>query len=264
MYLRCLSALFLLVSNSVLSTELRVCAEPDNLPFSRVDRSGFENRIAELLANELGAELAYSWQLQRRGFVRKTLGEGLCDVLIGVPRDFDRVATTRPYYRSTYVAVTRADRKLDIRSFDDPQLQTLKIGVSMIGDDFNNTPPAHALARRGIVANVRGYMVYGDYGQPAPQAGIVKAVASGEVDVAFVWGPVGGYFAARSPVPLKVAPVAPAFDGPQLPMVFDVSMGTRKDDRALREEIETVLARHSAEVKALLSRYGVPLVEARP
>jgi mxaJ protein len=242
---------------------LRVCADPNNLPFSNDKREGFENKLVDLIAADLGATVTYTWWAQRRGNVRETLNDGKCDLIPGVGASLEMLATTRPYYRSTYVAVTRADRHLDIASFDDPRLETLKIGVSMIGDDFNNTPPAHALAKRGIIDNVRGYMVYGDYAKPAPQADIVDAVASGEVDVAFAWGPVAGYFAARSPVPLEVRPLPP-FDGPQLPMVFDVSMGTRKDDPALRAEIEAVLARRAAEVKTLLARYRVPLVEGRP
>jgi mxaJ protein len=242
---------------------LRVCADPNNLPFSNDKREGFENKLVDLVAKDLGATVAYTWWAQRRGNVRETLNDGKCDLIPGIGSSLEMLATTRPYYRSTYVAVTRAGRGLDIRSFDDPRLETLKIGVSMIGDDFNNTPPAHALAKRGIIDNVRGYMIYGDYARPTPQSRIVEAVASGEIDVAFVWGPVAGYFAARSPVALAVMPLPP-FDGPQLPMVFDVSMGTRKDDRALREEVEAVLARHSAEVRALLAGYGVPLVEEQP
>ena len=254
----------LLVASPAGARELRVCADPNNLPFSNDKREGFENKLVDLVAKELGATVSYPWWAQRRGNLRETLNDGQCDLVPGVGSSLEMLATTRPYYRSTYVAVTRADRRLDIASFDDPRLPALKIAVSMIGDDFNNTPPAHALARRGMIDNVRGYMVYGDYARPAPQADIVEAVASGEVDIAFVWGPVAGYFAARSPVPLEVRPIEPRFDGPQRPMVFDVSMGTRKEDRALREEVEAVLGRRSAEVKALLAGYGVPLVEDRP
>jgi mxaJ protein len=253
----------LLVASPVGARELRVCADPNNLPFSNERREGFENKLVDLVAKDLGATVSYTWWAQRRGNVRETLKDGKCDLIPGVGSSLEMLATTRPYYRSTYVAVTRRDRNLDISSFDDPRLEALRIGVSLIGDDFSNTPPAHALAKRGIVDNVRGFMVYGDYDKPAPQADIVEAVASGEVDIAFVWGPVAGYFAARSSVPLALTPVPP-FDGPQLPMVFDVSMGTRKEDRALREEVEGALARHSAEVKALLAGYGVPLVENRP
>src|SRR5689334_22317676 len=146
MSLRCLSVALLFYSNFVLSTELRVCAEPDNLPFSRADRSGFENRIAELLATELGAHLVYAWRPQRRGFVRKTLGAGVCDAWMGVPADYERVLTTRPYYRSTYVFVYG---KRPLRSFDDPGLRALRIGVQLPGNDMAATPPGHVLAARG-------------------------------------------------------------------------------------------------------------------
>ena len=239
---------------------LRVCADPNNLPFSNDRREGFENKLVDLIAKDLGAAVAYTWHAQRRGNVRETLNAGTCDLIPGIGSSVDMLATTRPYYRSTYVAVTRADRHLDIDGFDDPRLATLRIGVQLIGDDGANTPPAHALMRRGITANVRGYTVYGDYDDPAPQEPIMKAVAAGEVDVAFVWGPTAGYFSEREKAPLKLTPLARPFDGPQLPMVFDVSMGTRRADHALREEVEGILARRAAEVKAILASYRVPLV----
>jgi len=242
---------------------LRVCADPNNLPFSNDKGEGFENKLVALVARDLGASVSYTWHAQRRGNVRETLNAGLCDVIPGVGSSVDMLGTTRPYYRSTYVAVTRADRRLRIDDFDDPRLETLRIGVQLIGDDGANTPPAHALMRRGIVANVRGFMVYGDYDKPAPQADIVKAVADGAVDIAFVWGPVAGWFAPRQAKPLALTPLARPFDGPQLPMAFDVSMGTRRADRALREELEGVLERHAAEVRALLRDYRVPLAEDR-
>jgi mxaJ protein len=256
-------ALFLAAAAPVaLPRELKVCADPNNLPFSNSRLEGFENRIVALVAKDLGARVTYTWWAQRRGNVRNTLNAGLCDLIPGVGSSLDMLLTTRPYYRSTYVAVTRADRNLgDIASFDDPRLATLKIAVQLIGDDGANTPPADALARRGITANVRGFMVYGDYDSPAPQADILKAVASGEVDVAFVWGPVAGYFAPKQAAALKVTPLAERFDGPQLPLAFDISMGTRRADRALREAVEGALERHKTEVKVLLASYGVPLVE---
>jgi mxaJ protein len=242
------------------SRELKVCADPNNLPFSNAKGEGFENRIVSLLAKDLGARVTYTWWAQRRGNVRNTLNAGLCDLIPGVASSVDMLGTTRPYYRSSYVAVTRADRHLDIRNFDDPRLATLRIGVQMIGDDGANTPPAHALMRRGITRNVHGYMVYGDYDDPAPQAPILRAVARGEIDVAFVWGPVAGYFAPRLSPKLKVTPLAIAFDGPQLPLAYDVSMGVRRDDRALRQDVEGALARHADEVKAILESYGVPTI----
>ena len=130
---------------------------------------------------------------------------------------------------------------LNIASFDDPRLRQLQIGVQMIGNDAQNTPPTHALARRGIVDNVRGYLIYGDYRTANPPAAIVDAVAKGDVDVAVVWGPLAGYFAAREPELLDVTPVSPAWDGPQWPMVFDIAMGVRSGDTTFKHDIDAAL-----------------------
>jgi len=242
--------------------ELRVCADPNNLPFSNAAGEGFENRIVALLARDLGATVRYTWWAQRRGAIRNTLGADACDVIPGIASASDMVATTDPYYRSGYMFVSRADHGLaDLASLDDARLRTLAVGVQLVGDDGANTPPADALARRGITGNVRGYMVYGDYARAAPQAEIVDAVARGDVDVAIVWGPVAGYFAARAAVPLRLVPVTPWLDGPQLPMVFDVSMGVRRADRALRRELDEALARHRAEIDRILADDHVPRIE---
>ena len=237
---------------------LRVCADPNNLPFSNRAGQGFENRLVEMLAQDLGARVEYTWWAQRRGYVRNTLKDRRCDLWPGVATQVDMLATTQPYYRSTYVFVTRADRHIDLASFDDPRLKRLKVGVQMIGNDAQNTPPAHALARRGIVDNVRGYMVYGDYARPDPSARIIEAVARGEVDVAVAWGPLAGYFAARSPRPLSLEPVQPWLDGPQWPMVFDISVGVRRDDAKLKAELDQALERHRPQIAALLAAYHVP------
>jgi mxaJ protein len=240
---------------------LRVCADPNNLPFSNERGEGFENRIAAVVARDLGAELRYTWWAQRRGFVRSTMGAGECDVMMGAPARYERVLSTAPYYRSSYVFLSRRDRGLHVRSFDDPRLRRLRIGVQMIGDDYANTPPAHALARRGIVGNVAGYMVYGDYARPNPPARIVDAVARGEVDLAVVWGPLAGYFARLSPVPLELVPVAPSLDPPALPLAFDIAMGVRRGQDGLRARLDDALRRHRREIDAILAAYGVPRVD---
>jgi mxaJ protein len=239
---------------------LRVCADPNNLPFSNARGEGFENKLVSLIAQELGAKVEYTWWAQRRGYVRNTLKDKRCDFWPGVATQVEMLATTRPYYRSSYVFVTRADRNLDITSFDDPRLKRLTIGVQMIGDDASNTPPTHALARRGIVGNVRGYMLYGDYARPNPPAAVVQAVDRGGLDVAVVWGPLAGYFAQRAEHPLTVVPVQPWLDGPQWPMVFDISMGVRREDAKLRDRLDAVLERKSSDINRLLQTYGVPTV----
>jgi len=240
---------------------LTVCADPNNLPFSNRAGQGFENDIAAIVARDMGRQIRYVWWAQRRGYVRNTLGEQKCDIWPGVASGVEMVATTRPYYRSTYVFVTRADRNLIGLTLDDPRLKKLTIGVQMVGDDAMNTPPAHALAARGMTKNVRGFMLYGDYAKPNPPAAIVRAVAEGKVDVSLVWGPLAGYFAKSSPVPLRVERITPWLDNAQWPMVYDISMGVRKYDPAFQQKVETILARRRTEIAAVLDRYGVPRVD---
>jgi quinoprotein dehydrogenase-associated probable ABC transporter substrate-binding protein len=241
--------------------DLRICADPNNLPFSNQQREGFENKLAELVARDLGMTPRYVWWAQRRGNLRNTLNAKRCDVVPGVATGLGMLATTRPYYRSTYVFVTREGRAAPA-SFDDPRLAQWLIGVQMIGDDGANTPPAHALSRRGFTGNVRGYPVYGNYANPNPPASIVDAVARGDIDVAVAWGPMAGYFAKHAAVPLQLTPVSPPVDDGQWPMVFDISMGVRKKDLALRQRLDEALQRHRPEIERLLRAYGVPLLPA--
>ena len=238
--------------------ELRVCADPNNLPFSKQDGSGFENRIVELIAKDLGATVRYTWWAQRRGNVRNTLGEGDCDVVPGVASGVDMLSTTSPYYRSSYVFIARSDtRWARVASFDDPSLRDAVIGVQLIGDDGANPPPANALARRGISSQLRGYTVYGDYAEATPQRPIVDAVASGDVDLALAWGPTAGFFAREYGSRLHLVPVSPWLDAGE-PMVFDISMGVRREDRALRRELDAALTRNRAAIERILDEYGVP------
>ena len=237
---------------------LAVCADPNNRPFSHKSGDGFENRIAALLARDLRRPLVYHWAPQRRGFLRTTLLAGRCDVVLGMPSPSERLLTTRPYYRSSYAFVSRADRALRIRSFDDPRLRRLTIGIQVTGDDYDNPPAAHPLAARHLADNVRGFTVYGDYSRPDPQRDVVDAVADGRVDVAVVWGPQAGYFAHREPIRLDVTPIATGARGP-IAFSFDIAMGVRRGDDALRAALDRALARHSAAIRRILTAYGVPL-----
>lgn len=239
---------------------LRICADPNNLPFSNERQEGFENKIAALIAADLHTTPRYFWWAQRRGFVRNTLKAANCDVWPGVATKLDMLTTTRPYYRSSYVFVSRANEHLNISSFDDPQLRNLTIGVQMIGNDANNTPPAHAIAARGMTLNVRGFMLYGDYRRPSPPAAIIDAVAHGQIDIAAAWGPLAGYFAAKQTPPLTVTPVAAANDGASWPMQFDISMGVRKGNTALRDRLNEVIARDRDKIDAILDAYHIPRV----
>jgi quinoprotein dehydrogenase-associated probable ABC transporter substrate-binding protein len=243
---------------------LRVCADPNNLPFSNSREEGFENRIAQLIARDLGERVAYTWQPQRRGFVRTTLNAHRCDLIMGVPAGYDLVLASAPYYRSTYVFVTRRDHGPRIHSFDDPALRRLRIGVHLIGDDYANPPPVDALAARGIRNNVVGYPIFGDYSKPDPPADLIRAVEHDSVDVAIVWGPLGGYFAKRSSVPLVVTPVADRGDTRAGSMQFSIAMGVRHGDTALRRRVQASIARHRRDIREILDRYGVPVVPAGP
>jgi mxaJ protein len=237
---------------------LRVCADPNNLPFSNAQQQGFENALSRLIARELGDTLEYYWWPQRRAWVRHTVGANRCDVAIGVPTAFDLLTTTRPYYHSTYVFVSRADRHYGLHSLDDPRLRQLRIGLHFIGTDYSNPPPAHALGARGIVRNVVGYSIYGNFAEANPPARLIDAVAKGDVDVAIVWGPLAGYFAAREPVPLAVTALESPVDARTgTRFEFPISVGVRKGDTALRDAIQRVLDRRSGEVSGILARYGV-------
>ncbi len=242
---------------------LRVCADPNNLPFSDSSGRGFENRIARVLAAELHDTVQYTWWAQRRGFVRNTLKARRCDVVIGAPAGDGQMRTTTPYYQSTYVFVTRRRAQRPVHSFDDPRLRRVRVGLHVIGADYNSLPPGVALARRGIVGNVRGYSIYGDYRQESPPARLVDAVARGDVDVAVMWGPLAGYYARKARVPLDVTPAAasPA-DGPAARMVFAIALGMRRGDDSLRVALEGALTRRAPELRRILRDYGVPLVPA--
>jgi mxaJ protein len=265
MFFACRSALtiVLLVSAgaaSVDAREVRVCNDPNNLPFSNRRGEGFENKIVDLIAHELGATVQYTWWPERRGFIRNTLKAGLCDFIPGTVSGAKTIATTVPYYRSTYVFVTRPDAP-EIASLDDPVLHQLRIGVHLIGDDGFNVPPAHALARRGVTSNVRGFSIYGDYREDNPPARLIDAVASDDIDVAIAWGPLAGYFAARHDPPLRVTAVLPLHDG-GFPMTFPIAMGVRREDAAFRHELQSLILKKRGEIDAILTDYKVPRVDA--
>ena len=242
--------------------ELAVCADPSNLPFSNDRQEGFENRIASLIAADLHATLRYTWNMQRRSFLRRTLQTGSCDVVIGVPAGLKGVLETRAFWSSSYVLVTARNRRLNLQSFDDPALRQLRIGLQALGAEGANTPPAASLARRGLTDNVVGYPMWAEEEIESPPARIIDAVASGELDTAIVWGPFAGYFAKRHGDRLAITTVA---SDPQLPTLafnYAMAIGVRKNDAALRDELQEVLARRRADIDAILKDFGVPRVVA--
>jgi mxaJ protein len=234
---------------------LRVCADPNNLPFSNLHEQGFENKIASLLNSALQEKLSYTWWVERDNLAKNTLNANRCDLLLGVPLGLDDVSTTQPYYRSTYVFVSRRDRHLHLQSLYDSRLAKLRIGVHVLGDGFS--PPNVVLARQGIRSQVVGYSMLGAYGEPNPPARLIDAVENRDVDVAIVWGPLAGYFAQHQVAPLDIVPVSPDHVG-TVPFSYEMAMAVRKDNLALRDRLNRVIASKSKDIRAILASYGVP------
>jgi mxaJ protein len=244
-------------SDDPASHVLRVCADPDNLPYSRRDGSGFENRIAVLMAGALKARLEYVWTPPQRGYVRKTLGSDACDLLVGVPAGFAPVLTTHPYYRSSYVFVRRADAPAPLSRFDDERITQMRIGVQLVGDELSASPPGHALARVGAIDNVVGYTLYGK-GPPAER--MTDAVAGGALDTALVWGPQAGYFAERAGVPMRIETAEPP-EGIASSFEYSIAMGVQKGHETLRAALDKEIDAHRREIDSILRSYNVPRVD---
>lgn len=251
------AGLVLLVSWSLAQQwELRVCADPNNLPYSNRQLQGFENRIAQILAKDLKARLSYFWLPPHHGLARDlySLQSGACDLFMGVYDGQEPFLTTLAYYQSSYVFAYLEARPLKIESLDDPALRGLRIATQAPG-----SPPDLALGNRGLIANVRHFPT--DLGQPNPLEPIIGALVRREVDLAIVWGPLAGYFAKQQGVKLRLVPVSPQFEpGLFLSMAYAVAIGVRSKDDALRDLLNLALTRRWEEIQAVLKEYGVPLL----
>jgi len=235
---------------------LRVCNDPDNMPFSNQKEEGFENKIAQLIAKDWKAKLDYVWYPTRRGYFR-ILNGMYCDLIIQAPGGLDMAGTTTPYYRSGYVFVTRQDGKLaDIKSLADPRLKKARIGVTLLPSD-EQLPPTMALSHYGVVGNLHGY--HGWYNDDDRPEDIVNAVANDSVDVAIVWGPLAGYFAKRSKVPLKITPLGERDSLADVPFRYNIAMAVRRSDKELRDSLERTLKEKAPEIQAVLKEYGIPM-----
>ena len=220
-----------------------------------------------MVANDLGMQLIYTWFPQRGSFFRKTLDAGKCDVVMGVPAGMTGIDTTQPYYRSGYVFVSRRDRNLNITSLNDPQPASASDRHSQPWRHGSRSSPVHALTNRGIVSNLAGYNIFGsNLDETNPSSDLIKAVEKGDIDLALAWGPIAGYFARFSPVPLVVSPIEGDPSNPNLPLTFDIAAGVRKQDDWLKQQLDSELQRRRTEIQQLLVSYGIPqlsLPEAR-
>lgn len=251
-------ALALIGAATLTAADLRVCADPENLPYSNRQQQGFENKLADLVGRELGRPIHYEWIPQRKPFF-KALQQGACDLVMGVPSQFPLALTTQPYYRSSYVFASRRDRNLDVQSFDDPRLKTVRIGLQIVQEGDGDVPPAQALARRGILRNISWYPLNENYLTTNQRTSLLQAVSRGQIDVAVVWGPLAGNFAKHSKVPLRLTKVSPQSEG-RIPFAFDMSMGVRPGDTKLAGTLNSIIRRRQVEIRRLLESYGVPLV----
>jgi mxaJ protein len=245
-----LCGLLLLAGGSLLAAPLRICADPDNLPFSNRHQEGFENRIAMLLATDIGRAPVFVWARSRRGFLREQFNKNACDVLMGVPEGMRGVSTTVPYYRSSYVFVTPSRERLRIASFSDPNLNGRRIGLQILEEDY--APPSLPLIRTGHAAQLVGFNAFGNGG-----ADLVRAVADERVGVAVVWGPVAGYYTASQNLPLTLTPVSPTVDS-GVPLVYSLAAGVHRGDSALQGELNAAIIRLQPRIERILASYHVP------
>ncbi|WP_324353803.1 quinoprotein dehydrogenase-associated putative ABC transporter substrate-binding protein [Methyloceanibacter sp.] len=234
---------------------LRVCADPGNLPFSNDKGEGFENKLAELLAERLGRELSYTWFTENTGYVPNTIGKDACDIVMGYAQGTGLIEDTNPYYYASYVLITRAgdDRLKDIASLSDPRLKSKRIGL------VARTPPASILAMHGLIANAKPFDFRSGESQSLVAQEMIAEIGSGELDAGILWGPVGGYYAARSGVPLVVVPLIKESAGPTT--VYGITLGVRPNDPSFKHQVNKVLADNRDEIEALLQAYDVPVLD---
>jgi len=235
-------------------TALRVCADPSNLPFSNDRGEGFENKIAELLAERLGRPLVYTWYPQTIGFVRNTLNALRCDLVMGVAVGEELVQNTDPYYRTSYVLVYRSSDAAHYADLDRPEARTARIGV------MARSPPTNVLVRKGLLAAVRSYPPAVDTRTDQPAKRMIEDLAAGDIDIALSWGPIAGYWAPRQNVPLTLVPLeSDRRHGPKLDSW--ISMGIRHNEPDWKHQINTLIHDLQSEIDRILNDYGVPLLD---
>ncbi len=239
-------------SETVDRSALRVCCDPAKLPVSNQAGEGFENKIAELVAEELSVPVEYTWFPQSTGFVRNTLKARRCDVVIGISLGFELLQNTNPYYRSAYVMIFRDDGGPQVASLDDPALKSARIGL------VAGTPPSTMVALNGLMTQVRPYQLQADTRFNHPGRDLVEDLAKGDIDVGLLWGPIAGYYAKQQDVPLKIVPLLT--NGGPVRMDYRITMGLRFNEPEWKRQLNDIIKRRRADIDAILTDYGVPLL----
>jgi quinoprotein dehydrogenase-associated probable ABC transporter substrate-binding protein len=242
-------------SELVDTTALRVCADPNNLPYSNQAGEGFENKIAELIAKNLGIPVRYTWYPQSTGFIRQTLWAKRCDVIIGIPTPHDMVQNTNPYYRSGYVMVYRPDKGITAKSMADPQLKNLKIGI------VAGTPPASLLAMHGLLDHLRSYHLTVDTRFESPGKNMMEDLDKGRIDVALLWGPIAGFYAKGHNPTYAIVPIPDTAGAPRLQYSF--SMGVRHNEPNWKHRLNDLIKANQTAIGVILRDYGIPLFDEK-
>lgn len=233
---------------------LRVCSDPANLPFSNEARQGFENRIADLIADELKLPLEYTWFPQATGFVRQTLFARRCDLIIGFAQGDDLVLNTNHYYRSSYVLIHRRGQGLDdVDALADERLKAKRIGI------VAGTPPGNVMAMLGLMQKAKPYPLTVDRRFESPAELMIADIRSGEIDAGILWGPIGGYFASRGGETLTVTPLLKETIGPR--MAYRITFGVRNQEDDWKRRLNELIARRQGDIDAILLGFGVPLLD---
>jgi len=233
---------------------VRVCADPDNMPFSNDKGEGFENKLAELIADRLGETLEYRWFEENVGFLPNTVGEGACDLVMGYAQGTGLIDDTNPYYHTSYVLITRQDDP-DLQAVDtlsDLRLRGKRIGL------VARTPPASILAMHGLVANAKPFEADSEESSSEAASTMVDQIAAGTLDAGLLWGPVGGYYAQRADVPLRVVPLVNETAGPKT--IYAITLGVRPGEPTWKHRINKVLTDNQDEINAILRDYNVPIL----
>lgn len=234
-------------------SEFKVCSDPDLMPNSNSKQEGFEDKIAEVLAKDLGKKLTYTYAYNRQGFLRNTLNAMRCDVVMGTTSDYDALRTSKPYYRTGSVFVYRKDSGYNITDWDSPDLKKARIGI------VGQSPATIPLNDHNLMGNARPYRLQRDLNLPPSY--LIDDLVSGEIDVAIVWGPVGGYFAKQSSTPLTIVNI-PEYEKTNVKgkEYWNISIGVRKKDKERMEMIQGALDRNQDKIMKILDDYGIPHV----
>lgn len=244
------------VADLVDRSTLRVCADPANMPFTNEEGQGFENKIAELMAAKLGLALDYTWFPQATGFYRMTLGAKRCDVVMGYVAGGDPVLNTNAYYRSAWVLIAKKDSDLtDVDTLEDPRLKGRRIGV------IAGTPPGDLLSRNGLMPMARPYALMVDRRFESPAEAMIADIDSGEIDAGILWGPIGGYYAKKSEIPLSVVPLVKEKGDPAL--VYRITFGIRPGELNWKHQLNAFIKEEQGAINRILLDYGVPLLDGQ-